>query len=866
MAQAEGPASPSHANSPPTALRRLSLAPPDFGNMSSLLSAPPLSSVSFCSRPCVAQEQGFTPARVRLVRSGGDVSQPLTIGYEVGGSALPGREYATLSGVTRFAPGCHECEIVVEPRANYRNTRRDETVVLRVSPGSHYTVGGDATCVVIIRQDPSPKPLPPDSHFFCTLDLAAPALASVHEAVRQNDYRKARTCLAAHFRARTAPIFPWQRIEVDLPRIEAALRREFVELGQWHRFENRIDWSADDIANPNWGWEFNRHAWWMSYTQAYLDDPERNARFARALFAELADWIATSPVSLIYHSLHPGDRWRHLEVGIRLLHWTRIILQLKHSPLLDDDLLVDWLKSIYVHARHLEVNAELFTNRGATEAQGLFVAGLGFPEFADAGVWRAAAIERIEGMLRHDITPDGVENEFSPAYHSIIVRDLVGMRELAHANGVSLSPVIEGTLLKLFDFLLHLAEPDRRLPLLNDSYSFTNDEFMAIAAKLYPQRPEFKWLATHGADGVPPMATSRLFPSAGHVVMRSGWEREACYLLMDAGPFGTSHGHEDCLSLSVNGYGIRHLIDCGPYDYVDAHPCRIYSKSSYGKTIPLVDDLSQNRQGALGQKRNVDVRVGEPPIRPPYVWDHATPVVWRTHPRCDYACGVYGLLEGETWGPQLDRSVVVRRHVFFLKPATWIVIDDFRPVDERPHIYSGLFQCNADEVGVDPVANRVTIQLQPGDFDPATRAVVTAVQPSLTVTPLTFPGLVLTAVKGREVPTLSGWQFEKSTSWKKHPIPTVRYDLPATAGEVRIAYVLAAAPAGVTPRTPRIERVDTAPGTYGLRVVEDGHASGCAVAIALNGRHLHWEGREYDVPGLVVDSEGPQPWPEDTAR
>ena len=149
-----------------------------------------------------------------------------------------------------------------------------------------------------------------------------------------------------------------------------------------------MDWSANDVADPNYCWGFNRMEWWPHYAAAYTADPAGNARYAGALFAELADWLATSPVSLTYFPLQPGDRWRHLEVAIRSgFNWPIVFALVKNSPLLSDDLLVDWIKSFYVHARHLEVNAELFTNRGSGEAIALYVVGVLFPEFMDSPDW-----------------------------------------------------------------------------------------------------------------------------------------------------------------------------------------------------------------------------------------------------------------------------------------------------------------------------------------------------------------------------------------------------------------------------------------------------------------------------------------------
>jgi hypothetical protein len=341
--------------------------------------------------------------------------------------------------------------------------------------------------------------------------------------------------------------------------------------------------------------------------------------------------------------------------------------------------------------------------------------------------------------------------------------------------------------------------------------------------------------------------------------MRSHWHADACYLLMDAGPYGTSHGHEDCLSLSVSSYGLRQLIDCGPYNYEDTNPFRIYCMRSHGKTMPIIDDLSQNRFAALVGKNNVDIRVGEPAPPPPHVWDHATPVIWRTSPKFDYAAGSYGAHKDEVWGAQKVRPAITTRHVFYLKPDVWVVIDAFKALDEAAHTYSGLFQCSAEEVKVDHATQRVTVQVLPGQFEPTNRVKVTRAQPSLTITPLAQKGLKLSVVKGQTQPTVSGWQFEKNTPWLKHPIPTARYDLPPAKGDAFMAYVLAAAPGTAAPRTPTITSIASDKGSYALDIkFTDGKAY--TVVIALDGKVLSWKGKVYQTPALVVSADGVHDW------
>ncbi|MBC8011194.1 MAG: hypothetical protein H7067_13995, partial [Burkholderiales bacterium] len=128
-----------------------------------------VSRVTFTSLAYTAHEAGFAPAHAKAVRT--HASAPLSVRYTASGTARAGRDYAALAGRLDFAAGQNEATIVVQPYNNYRNTRRNEGVLLNLSPDSGYTLGPIAATVVTILHDHTPRHLPPDEHFFAALDL-----------------------------------------------------------------------------------------------------------------------------------------------------------------------------------------------------------------------------------------------------------------------------------------------------------------------------------------------------------------------------------------------------------------------------------------------------------------------------------------------------------------------------------------------------------------------------------------------------------------------------------------------------------------------------------------------------------------------
>ncbi len=85
-------------------------------------------------------------------------------------------------------------------------------------------------------------------------------------------------------------------------------------------------------------------------------------------------------------------------------------------------------------------------------------------------------------------------------------------------------------------------------------------------------------------------------PYAGYFVMRSGWETDASYYaVLDAGPLGYGHVHQDKLNLVVWAWGRELLFDGGGGSY-ERSKWRAYATDTFGHNTVLVDGKPQRRQ------------------------------------------------------------------------------------------------------------------------------------------------------------------------------------------------------------------------------------------------------------------------------
>ena len=83
--------------------------------------------------------EGTTPGLFQLQRDGGDITQPLTVGYTVTGSATPILDYDALSGTVTFAANATTATISVTAHSD-NLVEGNETVTVTLSAGAGYVV------------------------------------------------------------------------------------------------------------------------------------------------------------------------------------------------------------------------------------------------------------------------------------------------------------------------------------------------------------------------------------------------------------------------------------------------------------------------------------------------------------------------------------------------------------------------------------------------------------------------------------------------------------------------------------------------------------------------------------------------------
>lgn len=626
---------------------------------------------------------------------------------------------------------------------------------------------------------------------LAALDLERPDLAAVKAARDRGDGAAARAAFARHLRTRTTPRWFWDPAAPppndssgERARADQVLAHTFEVVGVRHTFGPTIDWAYNPTAQPDspvarnheWTWQLNRHGGWQTLARIYTATGD--ARYGHELSRQLVDWIDRNPPPADKADNEPFSRWRTIEAGIRMLGaWPNIYHYLVRKPdVFGDDVLVGMVESFRQHAHYLHAHPT-GGNWLIMEMSGLFTAGVLFPEFEQAATWRQVALARLRGEMDVQIYPDGAQFELSPGYHNGMIGNFVGVLKLARLNDIALPPGYEETLERMYALLLWAMSPDRDVPYLNDSWHIDVPRRLEEGLKLFPTRTDWEFVATNGKQGQAPAHTSHLFPYAGWAVMRSGWDRDARFLLLDAGPFGYGHQHEDKLSFVLHAWGARLVFDAGSYAY-DNSEMRRYVLSARGHNVVHVDGLEQNRRGL---------------DRMTYVAKAPAPLVWKTGADYDYAQARFGEAPEEGWGPDRKKHVVHTRRVLFVKAGAvqnsdyWIVVDTLMPTDTNDtaeHLYESTFHLDTPEVLVDQAAKTVHTK-NPDAANLGIFPIVVCAEPALSVRVIT----------GQETPFVQGWLPIKHNFAGANPRPTV-YFTQRARGPVHFLYVFAPAPPG----------------------------------------------------------------------
>jgi len=597
----------------------------------------------------------------------------------------------------------------------------------------------------------------PDSELFDALNLDFPGMQDVKAAVAAGDYPRARTELARYYRSRKGDYWWLNPHEVDRsPKSGAQCLKMAQQIADRTGAFDESRW----LANGELDWLNNsRHAnlarmyLWQSLGVAYWHSGTEEPA-ARVWVDMLRSWVKQCP---------PGshtDYWNTMTTGIRMRSgWPYAFNYFLLSETFTDDDLVLMLKSTLEQTRHLRADHSATSNWLTFEMAGLYSSGVLYPELKEAADWRQHAASVAVADMDQGYLPDGSSIELCPGYHQFFSNYLL-MYDLALEVGRESEDGIGELLAKCegpFSYYVKLMAPDRMMPAYNDNGPLDAKKQLQAAVKRFPDRQDFLWIATDGAQGGPPQFTSCFLPYAGAAAMRSGWQRDANYLGLDFGPVGYRHAHQDKLNVVLWAYGRQILFDPGKMDYSDT-PHGNYCTDTFSHNTALVDNRPQRRRWYQHPS----------PKRMPY--KPVEDVQWQSTDAQDWAAGVYDGPYGmpgpsdsypykkggnfyEGWAAPATHY----RQALFLKPDIFIIADTLVPKDAESHEYDVRWHLDSTATIKGDGGHTVTTT------DPEAA--------NLQIVPLLCEGLSVRATVTQSEPEFLGWKVTKTNE----PATTVQH-------------------------------------------------------------------------------------------
>lgn len=531
-----------------------------------------------------------------------------------------------------------------------------------------------------------------DEDLMDALDPDHPAMAEVLRIRDEEGMEAAKEALAEHFRTRTEPVWfidPHDEVEADSSTLKTA-DNALEHRIRGHQFGEEIDWfenpttAPDREFNKEWTMAMVRMHWWVDLARAGRATGE--ARYIRELADQFLHFRETYPIPVErsgWLSSHPlkytVPEWRTLEMGVRLSStWINAFYYALGSEAFDTHLICEFLKSFHEMADHLLKFTrvrEMSNNWVTNETRSLYNAGVLFPEFTASEEWKTVAADRMWTELDKQLYPDGAQWELAPGYGAGVLGQFRNVYQLAQLND---EPLPDGYLDRLeasYDYYLY-SSVDGKMAAFGDSGHGNARRILRWGAEDFPERQDFVWMATDGEEGQRPTALTSEFPWAGQYVMRSGWDPQDRFMIIDAGPYGTGHQHEDKLNFELWAYGEYLITDPGSYTYNYDSPWRQFMTSSLSHNTVAVDHRGQHRGGLR------ELYVAEEPMD--NFFEAADDLVTF---RGSYNAG---------YGPDRNLDVTHTRTVLFVQNRYWVLIDRMVPEDDAEHLYEALYMLRGD--------------------------------------------------------------------------------------------------------------------------------------------------------------------------
>lgn len=478
----------------------------------------------------------------------------------------------------------------------------------------------------------------------------------------------------------------------------------------------QLDWffngPEDDIE---WAWALNRHYPIRDLFDIYFETG--NPTYAKYIDTFIKDWIINS---LPYPQVKSSTAmWRGLEVSFRVKVWAQVFYGFMNTDYVSPATQLLILSSLPEHA-HYARNFHAKNNWLTMEISGLATIATAWKEMKDAKEWLAYSKKTMVESMKEQVYQDGVQTELTSSYHYVALANFVLFNQLCKNAGESLPEYFNQTMEAMYNYLAYTMRPDGFGILNNDADRKDNREWIFDALENYG-REDWRYIATNGKEGIKPEGEpSKVYPWAGQLISKSGYNTDAQWSFFDIGPWGSEHQHDDKLHISISAFGHDLLVDAGRFAYKGevAEKFRKYARGSQGHNVLLIDGKGQ----APGP------RVIDQPLSEKH---------YKITPEFDFAWESFDKFN------KLDGRNIHTRSMFYVRGNFWIVVDNIET--DKPRHIEALWHWHPD-CNVQKGKNEIVRTNND--------------KGNLKIIPIGKTKWDVKLVKGQETPEIQGWYSE----------------------------------------------------------------------------------------------------------
>ena len=434
------------------------------------------------------------------------------------------------------------------------------------------------------------------------------------------------------------------RIASQIRQADEVCTHRFTFYEETHQLPDDIDWNFNP-GTAHWSMDLNRFSYLNPLTQAGIQTGE--SRYARKAVELVLDWINKCQLQECFTAT-PYAWGSYLNNAIHCEVWASQLHHWLRQDVVTPAELLRIVKSLHDQLAYLEiVTANHHGNWPTIGCRGMLATLAHVPLLRDHDRFVSYCTDSLENQLDEQRLPDGVQDELTPHYHWVVIKNMLVVAESLTMLGQRLSPTLRESMRSMVHYAQQTITPGRTARVNFNDSDWTNPP--DIAASLKPAGLED--LATP-ADELGPEA----FPYAGVGLLRQKVTDGDLYLAFDGGPFGRAHQHEDMLGFWLHAFGRDFIVDPGRHLYDHSEKSFIdHLRSTQAHSTITVDNQPQNSQA----KR--DTWIAKKPGS----------LTWQVNETSIRAAAKYDL----GYGPDNDIDVVHTREIVFVEDRFWVVFD-----------------------------------------------------------------------------------------------------------------------------------------------------------------------------------------------